>query len=188
MRADGESQLDPQETFFWSLSVRVEHLYVNGRVVTGTGHGLSGLIRIFRLQVVHELHRGGVGCQLQRPLTAGLQLKGYVNSPVDGQAQAVHTDLSVTPAFQKLLTASQLSPEISLHVDVDVVASFRELPGESLPQRVLDWVHLYSLGAGVCVRRACLREGGHAGVAWLCHVYFCASGLSLGSGGAKRGH
>ncbi|TNN40252.1 hypothetical protein EYF80_049593 [Liparis tanakae] len=134
----------PDTPVFSSLRVRVEHLDVNGRVVARARHRLPGLIRIFRLQVVYELHGGRVGRQLQRPLAAGLQLKGNVDGPVDGQAQAVDTDLPVTPAFQQLLTACQLRAEIRLHVDVDVVAPLRELPGETLPQGVLHRVHLDS--------------------------------------------
>lgn len=143
---------------------------MNGRVVTSARHGLPGLIRIFRLQVVYELHRGGVGCQLQHPLAAGLQLKGDVDCPVDGQAQAMDADLPVTPAFQQLLAACQLSPEISLHVDVDVVPSLWEFPGEALPKGVLHWVHLYSRRGGVGVHRGCLGDRGHSWAAWLCHV------------------
>ena len=155
---------------FWSLGVRVENLDMNGRVVACTRHRLPGFIGIFRFQIVHKLHSGGVGCQLQRPLAAGLQLKGDVDSPVDGQAQAMDTDLPVTPTFQKLLTACQLSPEISLHVDVDVVPSLWEFPGEALPKGVLHRVHLYSRRCGVSVHRSRLRDGGHSWVAWLCHV------------------
>lgn len=155
---------------------------MNGRVVAGARHGLPGLIRILRLQVVHELHRGGVGRQLQHPLAAGLQLKGDVDGPVDGQAQAVDTDLPVTPAFQQLLTARQLRPEVGLHVDVDVVPSLWEFPGEALPEGVLHWVHLYSRRGGVSVQWGCLRGRGHARVAWLRHVsqWMCVLRQQLG--------
>lgn len=143
---------------------------MNGRVVACACHGLSGFIRIFRLQIIDELHRGGVGCKLQHPLAAGLQLKGNVDGPVYGQAQTVDTDLPVTPTFQQLLTACQLSPEISLHVDIDIIASLWEFPGEALPKRVLHGVHLYSRRGGVSVHWHCLRDGGHSWVAWLSHV------------------
>ncbi|TDG99807.1 hypothetical protein EPR50_G00198860 [Perca flavescens] len=159
----------PDTSLLRSLRVRVEHLNMNCRVVACTRHGLPGLVGIFRFQVVHELHRGGVGGQLQRPLAAGLQLKGDVDGPVDGQAQAVNADLPVTPTFQQLLTACQLSPEVSLHVDVDVVPSLWEFPGEALPQGVLHWVHLDSRRGGVSVHWACLDRG-HSWAAWLGHV------------------
>lgn len=155
---------------FGSLRVRVENLDMNGWIVTSTGHGLPGLIGILRLQVVHELHRGGVGSQLQRSLTAGLQLEGYVDGPVYSEAQAVHADLPVTAAVQELLTARQLSPEIGFHVDVDVVPPLRKLPGEALPQGVLHWIHLHRRGGGLCVRRVGLRNGGHPQVSWFRHV------------------
>lgn len=141
-----------------SLRVRVENLNMNGRVIPCTCHGLPGLIRIFRLQVVHQLHCRGVGCQLQCSLTAGLQLESNIDSPVDGKAQAVDTYLPVTPALQELLTACQLSPEISLHVDIDVVPSLWEFPGESLPEGILHWVHLHGLGGRVTVHCGCLRN------------------------------
>lgn len=143
---------------------------MNGRVVACTCHGLSSLIWVFRLQVIHQLHSGGVGCQLECPLAAGLQLQGNVDGPVYGQAQAVDTDLPVSPTFQQLLTAGQLSPEISFHVDVDVIPSLWEFAGKALPQGVLHRVHLHGCCTGVSVHQVCLRDGGHSGVACLCHA------------------
>lgn len=101
---------------------------MDGRVVARARHGLPGFIGVVGFQIVHELHRGGVRRQLQCPLTAGLQLEGDVDGPVDGQAQAVDADLPVAASFQQFLTTCQLSPEIGLHVDVDVVPPLRELP------------------------------------------------------------
>lgn len=143
---------------------------MNGRVVTCACHGLPGFIRIFRLQIIYEFHCGGVCCELQHPLAAGLQLKGNVDGPIYGQAQTMDTDLPVTPTFQQLLTACQLSPEISLHVDVDIIASLWEFPGEALPKCVLHRVHLYCCRGGVSVHWGCLRDRGHSWVAWLSHV------------------
>lgn len=82
-----------------SLWVWIENLHVNSRVVARTCHGLSGFIRVVGLQIVHELHGGGVRCQLQHPLTAGLQLEGDVDGPVNGKAQAVDADLPVATSF-----------------------------------------------------------------------------------------
>lgn len=143
-----------------SLGVWVEDLYMDCRVVPCACHRLPRLISLVRLQVVHQLHGGGVGCQLQCSLAAGLQLKGNVDSPVDGQAQTMDTYLSVTSAFQQLLTSRQLSTEVSFHVHIDVVASFGQFPRKAFPQGVLHWVHL-NRGVHVCVSRGCLRHGRH---------------------------
>lgn len=142
-----------------SLWVWIENLNVNSGVVARTRHGLSGFIRIVGLQIVHQLHRGGVRRQLQNPLTAGLQLEGDVDGPVNGQAQAVNTDLPVAASFQELLAACQLGPEIRLHVHIDVVPPLRELPGQALPKGVLHWVHLHGHGGVLCVHRRRLRDG-----------------------------
>lgn len=134
-----------------SLWVWIENLNMNSRVVARTCHGLSGFIGIVGLQIVHELHSGGVRCQLQYPLTAGLQLEGDVNGPVDGQAQAMNTDLPVATSFQELLTACQLCPEICLHVDIHVIPPLWELPRKALPKCILHWVHLHSHRSGLCM-------------------------------------
>lgn len=115
---------------------------MNGGVVACAGHGLPALVWIFRLQVVHELHGGGIGRQLQRSLTAGLQLQRDVDGSIDGEAQTVDADLPVAPSVQELLAARQLGSEIRLHVDVDVVPPLGKLPREPLPQGVLHRVHL----------------------------------------------
>lgn len=79
-------------------------------------------------------------------------------------------DLPVTATVQQLLTARQLSPEVGLHVNVDVVPPLGKFPGETLPQGVLHWIHLYGLGAGLRVGGVTLGDGGHPGVAWFSHV------------------
>lgn len=80
------------------------------------------------------------------------------------------TDLPVTPSFQEFLAAGQLSPEVRLHVDVDIVTPLWKFPGEALPQGVLHWVHLHSRGAGLGVGRDCLRDGRHPRVSLLSHA------------------
>lgn len=84
------------------LRIGVKHLDMDGRVIPGTGQMLSGLVRIFRLQVVDELHRGGVCGELQGALAGRLELQSDVYSPVDGQSQAVDADFPVS--VQKFLT------------------------------------------------------------------------------------
>lgn len=79
-------------------------------------------------------------------------------------------DLPVTTTVQQLLTARQLSPEVGLHVNVDVVPPLGKFTGETLPQGVLHWIHLYGLGAGLRVGGVTLGDGGHPGVAWFSHV------------------
>lgn len=142
---------------------------MNGGVVARARHGLPALIGIFGLQVVDELHGGGVGRQLQRSLAAGLQLQRDVDGSVDGEAQAVDADLPVAPSVQELLAARQLGSEIRLHVDVDVVPPLGKLPGEPLPERVLHRVHLCCRGAGLGVWQRRWSRG-HPGVTGLSHV------------------
>lgn len=162
-----------------SLMVWIEHLDMNGRVVACTCHWLSAVIWIFRLQVVHQLHSGGVCCQLECPLTAGLQLQGNVDCPVYGQAQAVDTNLPMSSTFQQLLATSQLGPEIGFHVDVDVIPSFGEFAWKALSQGVLHRVHLYRCCGGVGVHRVCLRDGGHGWSPCLRHA-------SVGGGDVRK--
>lgn len=144
-----------------SLAVWIENLDMNGRVVACTCHWLSAVIWIFRFQVVHQLHGGGVCCQLKCPLAAGLQLQRNVDCPVNRQAQAMDTDLPVSSTFEQLLATSQLGSEICFHVDVDVIPSLGEFAGKALPQGVLHGVHLDRGCGGVRVHWVCLRDGGH---------------------------